>query len=112
MKSPGRWSACTLKPRVCPGVRLDCGTISIWQPWCRSHARRMAQLQSEVGKVTNMKRLDRIVALVVAVLMASTAWAQQPPQSPQQDPAKPQVRTFEMVLRNAIETAGQNFARR
>jgi hypothetical protein len=55
----------------------------------------------------------RAFVFTAAMTAASAALAQQPADAPPQpDPAKPQVRTFEMVLRNAIETAGQNLARR
>lgn len=51
-----------------------------------------------------------IGTLTVAALVASTpARAQVVSES---DPAKPQVQTFEMVLRTAVETGGQHFARR
>jgi hypothetical protein len=67
-----------------------------------------------------MKMWHRGVMFVAAILMGSVALAGQAaapaqasdPAKPQSDPAKPQVRTFEMVLRTAIETAGQNVARR
>jgi hypothetical protein len=53
------------------------------------------------------------VAVVVAWLVgASSAVAQVAPVVPDPDPAKPQVQTFEMLLRSAVETGGQNFARR
>jgi len=48
-----------------------------------------------------------------AVLLAVPASAQQAGPTPTpNDPARPQVQTFEMVLGRAIETAGQNFASR
>jgi len=45
--------------------------------------------------------------------VGSAARAQSPPQNPRaDDPARPQVQTFEMVLGRALETAGRNFAAR
>jgi hypothetical protein len=53
------------------------------------------------------------VALTAVVVLSQPAWAQAAdPVRPQDDPAKPQVQTFEMVLARAVETGGQNFARR
>ncbi len=46
--------------------------------------------------------------LSIVMATASPAWAQAPAAA---DPSKPQVQTFEMVLRNAVQTGGQNFAR-
>jgi hypothetical protein len=48
-----------------------------------------------------------------AMLVGASAWAQAAPQSSQaNDPARPQVQTFEMVLGRAVENAGRNVARR
>ena len=49
------------------------------------------------------------VVAAAAVMTSSIAGAQTVAPI---DPAKPQVQTFEMVLRTAVETGGQSFARR
>lgn len=65
--------------------------------------------QGEDGNV-GLNVFHRAVAVSAAVVISSTAWAQTTA-APQGDPSKPQVQTFEMVLRNAVQTGGQNFAR-
>src|SRR5262245_51141172 len=60
-----------------------------------------------------MRTFPRSFTVVALLSMAVPALAQQrPTDTERDDPAKPQVQTFEMVLRNAIETGGQNFTRR
>jgi len=54
-----------------------------------------------------MKQWVGVIAVSTAVA-SSPAWAQS---TGEIDPAKPQVQTFEMVLRTAVETGGQSFAR-
>jgi hypothetical protein len=53
------------------------------------------------------------LALSAVMAVASSAFAQAAPQAPRtDDPARPQVQTFEMVLSRALEVAGRNFAAR
>lgn len=52
----------------------------------------------------------RLCGRVLAALLVSAPVSAQT--APPSDPAKPQVQTFEMVLRTAVETGGQSFARR
>ena len=54
-------------------------------------------------------------ALIVSAVLSvgASAWAQSAtPAARVDDPARPQVQTFEMVLGRALETAGRNFAAR
>jgi hypothetical protein len=46
-----------------------------------------------------------------AMLIGASAWGQAAPTLPN-DPARPQVQTFEMVLGRAVENAGRNVAKR
>jgi hypothetical protein len=46
------------------------------------------------------------------VAIASFAWAQGPAPAAPRETAKPQVQTFEMVLKTAVETGGRMFANR
>lgn len=51
------------------------------------------------------------LVLSAALAVSSSVRAQSPAQNPRvDDPARPQVQTFEMVLGRALETAGRNFA--
>lgn len=59
-----------------------------------------------------MTFFHRVALLSAAVAVASPAMGQQPTSPSRTDSAKPQVQTFEMVLKTAVETGGQNFARR
>lgn len=52
--------------------------------------------------------VHRVAALAAIVAIPSVVWAQAPAVA---DASKPQVQTFEVVLRNAVQTGGQNFAR-
>jgi hypothetical protein len=56
----------------------------------------------------SIKVWRQAATLSIVVAMTTPAWAQAPAAA---DPSKPQVQTFEMVLRNAVQTGGQNFAR-
>jgi hypothetical protein len=63
--------------------------------------------------VRTKKVFQQTAAVCAAVLLAVPASAQQAGSTPTpNDPARPQVQTFEMVLGRAIETAGRNFASR
>jgi hypothetical protein len=53
-----------------------------------------------------------LVASAILAVSSSGAWAQSGEDARPDDPARPQVQTFEMVLGRAIETAGRNFATR
>jgi len=54
-----------------------------------------------------------IVAMGAFIVAGPFAWTHVHVQAnPQDDPAKPQVLTFEMVLMRAVEAGGQSFARR
>ncbi len=55
---------------------------------------------------------DRAFVVSLALAVAVPALAQQAPSSAPDDPAKPQVETFEMVLRSAVDRGGQQFAQR
>ncbi|HVT49248.1 MAG TPA: hypothetical protein VHD57_15775 [Vicinamibacterales bacterium] len=52
--------------------------------------------------------IRRMVLLVACLGVAAPLWAQTP--APVEDPAKPQVQAFEMVLRGAVDLGGQRFA--
>jgi hypothetical protein len=52
------------------------------------------------------------IAWSAAMVVGSSAWAQAGPQPQVNDPARPQVQTFEMVLGRAVENAGRNVATR
>ena len=55
--------------------------------------------------------ITRSIAVVgLLVVTALPAWGQAPAAA--DNPAKPQVQTFEMVLRSAVDRGGQNFAKR
>lgn len=51
-----------------------------------------------------------VLVIGMALAVRSTAVAQIATPSSADDPARPQVQTFEMVLARALETAGRNFA--
>lgn len=53
-----------------------------------------------------------LVASAILAVSSSGVWAQSADDARPDDPARPQVQTFEMVLGRAIETAGRNFATR
>ena len=60
-----------------------------------------------------MNTFGRVVALCAVLALAAPAWAGQGASVPSTpDPAKAQVRTFELVLRSAVETGTRNFAQR
>ena len=52
--------------------------------------------------------IRRMFLLVACLGVAAPLWAQTP--APVEDPAKPQVQAFEMVLRGAVDLGGQRFA--
>lgn len=58
-----------------------------------------------------IKTFLQVSACCAAVFVASPARAGQSSAPQPSDPAKPQVQTFEMVLKAAVESGGQNFAR-
>jgi hypothetical protein len=53
-----------------------------------------------------------VVAVSLALVLAAPAWAQQSQPLSTSDPAKAQVRTFELALRSAVDTGTRNFAQR
>ncbi len=53
---------------------------------------------------------DRAFVVGLALAVAAPVWAQQAAAPQPDDPAKPQVETFEMVLRSAVDRGGQQFA--
>jgi hypothetical protein len=54
--------------------------------------------------------IGRLATIGVALTVSAGVARAQP--APAEDPAKPQVQTFELVLRHAVEAGGQDFAKR
>ena len=62
--------------------------------------------------MTMRTMLQCALAWSAAMCVGSSAWAQAAPAPQVNDPARPQVQTFEMVLGRAVENAGRNVATR